>query len=85
MISFNNASGTFVNTARRVGNGDGAVVVSPNGTATAVSIGGSNTFYFHLERGGQNVFINGTVRQDGRGGRTTRRCLVYGVVEHILP
>ena len=83
-ISFNNASGTFVNTARRVGNGDGAVAVSPNATAAAVTIGGSNTFYFHLERGGQNVFIHGTVRQDGRGTNNAT-CLVYGVVEHILP
>jgi hypothetical protein len=84
VISFNNASGTFVNSARRVGNGDGAVAVSPTGTATSVSIGGSNTFYLHLERGGQNVFINGTVRQDGRNTNNAT-CLVYGVVEHSLP
>jgi hypothetical protein len=83
-IAFNNASGTFVNTARRVGVGDGNVSVSPNGTASPVTIAGSNTFYFHLERGGQNVFIHGTVRQDGRGGPAAS-CLVYGVVEHILP
>jgi hypothetical protein len=84
IISFNNASGAFINTARRVGNGDGAVAMSPTGTATAVTVGGSNTFFFHLERGGQNVLINGTVRQDGRG-TATATCLVYGVVEHIIP
>ena len=83
-IAFNNASGTFINTARRVGNGDGTVAVSPTGTASPVAIAGSNTFFFHLERGGQNVFIQGTVRQDGRGSANAG-CLVYGVVQHILP
>jgi hypothetical protein len=84
VIAFNNNSGTFVNTSRRVGVNNGEVTVSPNQTAIAVTIGGSNTFEFHLERGGQNVFVHGTVRQDGRGSNNAS-CLVYGVVEHILP
>ena len=84
IVSFNNSSGAIVNTARRVGNGDGQVLGAPNGTATAVQIGGSNTFTFHLERGGQNVFITGTVRQDGRGGPAAN-CLVYGAVLQVLP
>jgi len=83
-VSFNNSSGTIVNTARRVGNADGQVAGAPNGSATPVQIAGSNTFTFHLERGGQNVFISGTVRQDGRGGPGAA-CLVYGAVLHVLP
>src|SRR4029079_4483207 len=49
-IAFNNASGEIVDVARRVGNGDGALSVAPNQTATSIAIGGSNTFTFHIER-----------------------------------
>jgi hypothetical protein len=83
-ISFNNASGEIVNVARRVGNGDGALSVAANQTATAISIGGSNTFMFHIERRSQNAIITGGVRQDGRG-TPAATCVVFGVVEQILP
>ena len=84
VITFINASGEPVNVARRVGNGDGALSVALNQTATSVSIGGSNTFMFHVEHGGQNAIITGGVRQDGRGtGAAT--CVVFGVVTQILP
>ena len=83
-ISFNNASGEIVNVARRVGNGDGALSVAANQTATSVAIGGSNTFMFHIERRSQNALIQGGVRQDGRG-TPAATCVVFGVVEQILP
>src|SRR5689334_17611158 len=83
-ISFNNASGEIVNVARRVGNGDGALSVAANQTSTSVAIGGSNTFMFHIERRSQNAIIQGGVRQDGRG-TPAATCVVFGVVEQVLP
>ena len=83
-IAFNNASGEIVNVARRVGNGDGALSVAPNQTSTSVAIGGSNTFVFHIERRSQNAIITGGVRQDGRG-TPAATCVIFGVVEQILP
>ena len=55
-----------------------------NQTATSVSIGGSNTFFFHVELGGQNAIIDGGVRQEGRG-TPAGTCVVFGVVTQILP
>ena len=49
MITFNNASGHDVNFARRVGNGDGALAPRANQTPPSLTIGGSNTFLFHVE------------------------------------
>jgi hypothetical protein len=83
-VSFLNQSGEPVNVARRVGNGDGALAVAPNQTAASLSIGGSNTFMFHIERRSQNAIINGGIRQDGRG-TATASCVVFGVVEQVLP
>jgi len=83
-ISFNNASGEIVNVARRVGNGDGALTVAANQTSTSVAIGGANTFMFPIESRSQNAIIQGGVRQDGRG-TPAATCVVFGVVEQILP
>ena len=83
-VSFLNQSGEPVNVARRVGNGDGALAVAPNQTAASLSIGGSNTFMFHIERRSQNAIINGGIRQDGRG-TAAASCVVFGVVEQVLP
>ena len=83
-IAFNNGSGEIVNVARRVGNGDGALSVAPNQTSTSIAIGGSNTFTFHIERRSQNALITGGVRQDGRG-TPAATCVIFGVVEQILP
>ena len=58
--------------------------VAANQTATSIAIGGSNTFMFHIERRSQNAIINGGVRQDGRG-TPAATCVVFGVVEQILP
>ena len=84
MITFLNQSGEIVNVARRVGNGDGALDVAPNQTAASLSIGGSNTFMFHIERRAQNAIIQGGVRQDGRG-TPAATCAVFGVVTQVLP
>lgn len=84
VITFNNGSGQNVNVARRAGNGDGALSVAANQTATSLSIGGSNTFMFHIEFNGQNAIIQGGVRQDGRG-TPAAACSVYGVVMQVIP
>ena len=83
-VSFLNQSGEPVNVARRVGNGDGALAAAPNQTAEPLTVGGSNTFMFHIERRSQNAIINGGIRQDGRG-TATASCVVFGVVEQVLP
>ena len=84
VITFLNQSGEAVNVARRVGNGDGSLTVAANQTAASLSIGGSNTFTFHVERRGQNAIVNGGVRQDGRGTGAAV-CVVFGVVTQALP
>jgi hypothetical protein len=84
LITFNNTSGEIVNVARRVGNSDGSLAVAANQTASTVSIGGSNTFMFHIERAGHNAIIQGGVRQEGRG-TPAAFCVVFGVVTDVLP
>ena len=84
IITFNNGSGQTINLARRVGNGDGALQAAANQSATSLQIGGSNTFTFHAEFNGQNAIIQGGIRQDGRG-TATASCVVFGVVQQILP
>src|SRR4051794_5828843 len=79
VLTFVNQSGQLVNVARRVGNGDGALTTAANQTATSISIGGSNTFLFHVEYAGHDAIIMGGVRQDGRG-TPTATCVVFGVV-----
>jgi len=76
-VIFVNQSGNPVNVSRTVGNGDPFVGALLNGTQTEFVIGGSSTFELHIQRGGTNYFVQGTVRQDGRNtpGAT---CLVYG-------
>jgi hypothetical protein len=82
-VAFLNQSGNIMNVARRVGNGDGALDVAANQTASSIAIGGSNTFTFHIEQSGHNVMINGGVRQDGRG-TPAATCVVFGVVLDVL-
>ena len=84
VLTFLNQSGQPLNVARRVGNGDGALAVAQNQTASQVSIGGSNTFTFHIEQAGHNTLITGGVRQDGRG-TPAAICVVFGVVTQVLP
>jgi hypothetical protein len=82
VLGFVNSSGETINVARRVGNGDGAVEALANQTVSALTIGGSNTFTYHVERRGVNLLVNGVVRQDGRG-TPNGTCLVYGTVMEI--
>ena len=84
-LNFVNTSGDFINVAKRVGvRDDGEVSAVPNGTVATLRIGGSNTFFYHVEYKGRNLLINGVVRQDGR--RTpTASCLVWGTVQEIAP
>jgi len=82
VITFVNTSGHPANVARRVGNGDGALTLAANQTTTSVSIGGSNTYVFHIEWAGQNAIIMGGVRQDGRA-TPTAVCAVYGAVMQV--
>ena len=84
IITFNNTSGQTVNVARRVGGGDGALSGMPTATATSVSVGGSSTFFFHIELNGQNAIVQGGERQDGRG-TSSAACYVFGVVTQNLP
>jgi hypothetical protein len=83
-VSFNNTSGEAVNVARRVGNGDGALTVAANQTSTSINVGGSNTFTFQIERRGQNVLVEGGIRQDGRGAPAAT-CVVFGIITQVLP
>jgi hypothetical protein len=81
-LSFVNTSGETINVARRVGNGNGSVDAVANQTVAALTIAGSNTFTYHVERRGVNLLVNGVVRQDGRGS-PNGTCLVYGTVLEI--
>lgn len=83
-VSFLNQSGEPVNVARRVGNGDGALAVAANQTASSLNVGGSNTFQFHVERRSQNAIVTGGIRQDGRG-TPAATCVVFGVVNQVIP
>ena len=84
VMTFLNHSGHALNVARRVGNGDGAVSVSQNQAATQLSVGGSNTFLFHIEYAGQNAMISGAINQAGRG-TPAAICTIFGVVTQVLP
>ena len=69
-LNFVNNSGDFINVAKRVGvRDDAGVSAVPNGTVAQLTIGGSNTFFYHVEYKGRNLLVNGVVRQDGRNSR----------------
>ncbi len=84
VLTFLNQSGHAINVARRVGNGGGAISFAANQTASSLNIGGSDTFMFHIEYGGQNAIIQGGVRQEGRG-TPAGTCAMFGVVTQVLP
>jgi hypothetical protein len=83
ILSFNNTSGRAVTVARRVGNGEGAVQIAPNGTASSLSIGGTNTYTFHIAYGNHNAVIQGAVGQNGRG-TPAATCAFFGFVMQVL-
>jgi hypothetical protein len=76
-LTFANTSGQVVNLSRSVGDGAPLVANLANGAQTTFDIRGSNTFELHIEQGGTNFFVRGTVRQDGRG-TAAASCLTYG-------
>ncbi len=76
-VVFSNTSGQIVNVARTVGNANAVVTGQAPGTASQFTIGGSNTFQLHLERGGVNYLAIGVIRQDGRN-TAAASCLIYG-------
>jgi len=84
-LDFVNTSGDFINVAKRVGvRDDAGVSAVPNGTVAQLTIGGSNTFFYHVEYKGRNLLVNGVVRQDGRNSAGAS-CLVWGTVQEIAP
>lgn len=76
-LTFANQSGVPVNVARQVGAANPAVFAQLANTTSQFTVGGSNTFRFHVEKQGVNYVLEGVVRQDGRG-TSAASCLVYG-------
>ena len=76
-ITLNNASGTTINIAKRVGGRDAEVVPQAPNTVQTITVGGSNTFELHAQNRGVNMVIDGVIRQDGRG-TAAASCLFYG-------
>lgn len=76
-VAFANSSGTTVNVSRTVGSGVPAIGIVANGTQSTFTIGGSNTFEYHVQKNNINYFVRGVVRQDGRGSANAS-CYIYG-------
>lgn len=76
-LTFANRSGGPVNLAHQQGATSTTVVPVLDSATYQWDVRGSNTFNLHVEAGGKNFFVNGVVRQDGRGGNAAT-CLVYG-------
>lgn len=76
-VAFANSSGVTVNVSRTVGNSAAAIGIVPNGAQSTFTIGGSNTFEYHVQKSNVNYFVRGVVRQDGRGSANAS-CFIYG-------
>lgn len=81
-LTLGNESGQAINLARTVPGRDLLVGPVLANTTSAFTIGGSNTFRLHIERGGINFVVDGVVRQDGRG-TPTASCLIYGYAVRV--
>ena len=81
-ISFTNISAQPLNFSRTLGTGSVEVVGLAAGVVNSFTIGGSNTFQQHIEQGGRNLIITGTVRQDGRN-TAAASCLIYGAALRV--
>ena len=81
-LTFTNTSGEAINLTQRRGNDDATIQPLAAGTVANLTIGGSNTFEYQIQRGSTNLLINGTVRQDGRG-QGAAFCLVYGTILRV--
>ena len=80
VLTFTNTSGGAMNFARHVGNNDPTVALLQNGTVNSFTIGGSNTFTYHLQQNNVHVIIQGAVRQD-RPDPANGACLVWGTTQ----
>ncbi len=80
VISFSNTSGAPVNVYRRVGVGDAAISVIPNGTVDSFTINASNNYRYHLEANLTQVIVDGVARQE-RPQPTEGNCVTFGNVQ----
>ena len=76
-VSFVNQSGDAVNIVAQTSAGDVANGAIANGTQTSIGIRGTTTFSFRVERRGENLRIDGVIRQDGLG-TPAANCVIYG-------
>ena len=81
-LNFTNQSGETINLTQRRGTDAAVIQPLPNGTVATLTIGGSNTFEYQIQKGTTNLLINGTVRQDGRA-QAAASCLVYGTILRV--
>lgn len=81
-LTFNNTSGANINVAKRVGNGDGAVLIQPPGTVQTLNVAGSNTFEWHIQHNNVDLLIDGVVRQDGSGSNNAN-CTFWGTIIRV--
>lgn len=82
VVSFANSSGATINMARRRGGDDATVEPQAPATQSTISIGGSNTFQFHVQHQNVDLLIDGVVRQDGRG-TANANCVFYGTFVRV--
>ena len=80
VLTFTNTSGGAMNFARTLGSGDPQVALLQNGTVNSFTIGGSNTFTYHLQQNATHVIIQGAVRED-RPDPANGACLVWGTAQ----
>lgn len=81
-IQFVNQSGQTLNVTRTKGVEPAAIAPLANGTVSAVTIGGSNTFEYQVQLGAATLLIQGTIRQDGRN-TPLAGCVLYGTVLRV--
>ncbi len=81
-VTFSNTSGVAINLTQRKGDENAIIQPLAPGTVSSLTVGGSSTFEYQIQRGPTNLLINGTVRQDGRG-QAAAFCLVYGTILRV--
>ena len=81
-IQFVNQSGQTLNVTRSRATDPPAIAPLANGTVSALTIGGSNTFEYQVQFGASTLLIQGTIRQDGRN-TAAASCVLYGTVLRV--
>lgn len=81
-IQFVNQSGQTLNVTRTKGNEPPVIAPLANGTVSALTIGGSNTFEYQVQLGAATLLIQGTIRQDGRN-TPAAGCTLYGTILRV--